>query len=149
MAKTNVLKEIQDDDPEVKREMKVQTISIKEGILERLESLISDWMIMKSVVAWILNYKKMLSSRVRQNSVKIFPKIGPHFSLLEEAQQEIMRLYQQQVTVVLILWKHKKNWKRHTKKWIIRRLDSSFRTLVQIISIGTGIMCSRLQDCKL
>ena len=42
------------------------------------------------------------------------------------------------VTMVLILWEHKKNWKRHTKKWIIRRLNSSFRTLVQITSIGTG-----------
>ena len=90
------MKEIQDDDPEVKREMKVHTISIKEGILERLESLISDWMRMKRVVAWILKYKKILSSRVRQNSVKILPKIGLDVSLLEEAQQEIIRLHQQQ-----------------------------------------------------
>ena len=36
------------------------------------------------------------------------------------------------VTMVLTLWEHKRNWKRHTKKWIIRRLNSSFRTLVQI-----------------
>ena len=90
------MKEIQDDDPEVKREMKVHTISIKEGILERLESLISDWMRMKRVVAWILKYKKILSSRVRQNSVKILPKIGLGVSLLEEAQREIIRLHQQQ-----------------------------------------------------
>ena len=91
------MKEIQDDDPEVKKEMKVHTISIKQGILERLESLISDWMRMKRVVAWILNkYKKILSSRVRQNSVKILPKIGLDVSLLEEAQQEIIRLHQQQ-----------------------------------------------------
>ena len=60
----NPVKEIQDDDPEVKREMKVHTISIKEGILERLESLISDWMRMKRAVAWILKYK-ILTSRVR------------------------------------------------------------------------------------
>ena len=45
------MKEIQDDDPEVKREMKIHTISIKEEILERLKSLISDWMRMKRVVA--------------------------------------------------------------------------------------------------
>ena len=90
------MKEIQDNDPEVKREMKVHTISIKEGILERLESLISDWMRMKRVVAWILKYKKILSSRVRQNSVKILPKIGLDVSLLEEAQQEIIRLHQRQ-----------------------------------------------------
>ena len=64
------VKKIQDDDPEVKREMKVHTILIKEGILDRLESLISDWMRMMRVVAWILKYKKILSSRVRQNSQK-------------------------------------------------------------------------------
>ena len=63
--------------------MKVHTISIKEGILERLESLISDWMRMKRVEAWILKYKKILSSRVRKNSVKILPKIGLDVSLLE------------------------------------------------------------------
>ena len=76
--------------------MKVHTISIKEGILERLESLISDWMRMKRVVAWILKYKKILSSRVRQNSVKILPRIGLDVSLHEEAQQETIRLHQQQ-----------------------------------------------------
>ena len=92
----NPVKEIQDDDPEVKREMKVHTISIKEGILERLESLISDWMRMKRVVAWILKYKKILSSRVTQNSVKILQKIGLDISILEKAQQEIIRLHQQQ-----------------------------------------------------
>ena len=42
------------------------------------------------------------------------------------------------VTMVLILWEHRKNWKRHTMKWIIRRFNSSFRTLVQITLIGTG-----------
>ena len=79
----NPVKEIQGDDPEVKREMKAHTISIKDGILERLESLISDWMRMKRVEAWILKYKKILSSRVRKNSVKILPKIGLDVSLLE------------------------------------------------------------------
>ena len=92
----NPVKEIQDNDPEVKREMKFHTISIKEGILERLESLISDWIKIKRVVAWMFKYKKILSSRIRQNSVKILPKIGVDVSLLEEAQQEIIRLHQQQ-----------------------------------------------------
>ena len=41
------------------------------------------------------------------------------------------------VTMVLILWEHKRNWKS-TRKWIIRRLNSSFRTLVQITLIGAG-----------
>ena len=88
--------EIQDDDPEVKREMKVHTISIKDRILDRLQSLISDWMRMKGVVAWILKYKKILSSRVTQNSVKILQKIGIDVSILEKAQQGIIRLHQQQ-----------------------------------------------------
>ena len=90
------MEDIQDDDSEVKREIKVHTISIKEGILERLESLISDWKKMKRVVAWILKYKKILSSTVRQNSVKVLPTIGLDVSLLEEAQQKITRLHQQQ-----------------------------------------------------
>ena len=51
---------------------------------------------MKKVVAWILKYMKILSSRVRQNSVKILPKIGLDVSLIEEAQQEVIRLHQQQ-----------------------------------------------------
>ena len=51
---------------------------------------------MKRVVAWILKYKKILTSRVRQNSIKILAKIGLDVLLLEEAQQEIIRLHQQQ-----------------------------------------------------
>ena len=69
----NPVEEIQDDDPEVKREIRAHTISIKEGILKRLESLISDWKRIKKVVARILKYKKILSSRVRQNSLKFLP----------------------------------------------------------------------------
>ena len=38
--------------------------------------------------------------------------------------------------MVLILRDHRKNWKRHTVKWIITRFNSSFRTLVQITLIG-------------
>ena len=41
------------------------------------------------------------------------------------------------VTMILILWKRRKNWEKHTVKWIIGRFNSSFRTLVQIILIGT------------
>ena len=46
--------------------------------------------------AWILKYKKILSSGVRQNSVKILPKIGLDVSLIEEAEQEIIKLDKQQ-----------------------------------------------------
>ena len=55
----NPLEEIQDDDPEVKKEIKVHTISIKEGTLERLDTLISDWRKMKRLVAWILKHKRI------------------------------------------------------------------------------------------
>ena len=48
------MKEIQDDDPEVRTEVKVHVTAIHEGIIERLESLISDWVRMNRVVAWIL-----------------------------------------------------------------------------------------------
>ena len=41
------------------------------------------------------------------------------------------------MAMILILWKHRKNWKKHTVKWIIGRFNSSFRTLVQITLIGT------------
>ena len=37
----------------------------------------------------------------------------------------------------LVAWEHKKNWERHTMKWIIRRFNSSFKTLVQITLIDT------------
>ena len=46
--------EIQDDDPEVRAEVKVHATASHECIIERLESLISDWARMKRVVAWIL-----------------------------------------------------------------------------------------------
>ena len=70
----------------LKGKVKVYTISIKEGIFERLESLISDWKRIERVVAWILKYKMILSSRIRQNSVKVLPTKGLDVSLLEEAQ---------------------------------------------------------------
>ena len=54
-SRQNPVGEIQDHDPEVKKEIKLHTISIKERILERLESLISDWKKMKRVAAGFLN----------------------------------------------------------------------------------------------
>ena len=51
---------------------------------------------MKRVVSWILKYKMILISRVRQNSAKALPTIGLDISFLEEAKQEIIRLHQQQ-----------------------------------------------------
>ena len=48
------------------------------------------------MVAWILKYKMILSSRVRQNSAKVLPTIRLDISLLVEAKQQIIRLHQQQ-----------------------------------------------------
>ena len=48
------MQEIQDDDPEVRTEVKVHVTAIHEGITEKLEPWISDWARMKRVVAWIL-----------------------------------------------------------------------------------------------
>ena len=79
------------DDLEVKRKIKVYTTSIKEEIWERLEPLISEWKWMKRVVAWILNCKKIFSSRVGKNAVKSIPTVGLDVSLLEERHHEIIR----------------------------------------------------------
>ena len=79
------------------------------------------------MVSWILKYKKILSSRVRQNSVKILPKIGLDVSLLEEAQQEIIRLHQQQAFKKEVeTFMHSGNGDRKTvmKRSSVYKLDS-------------------------
>ena len=95
------MQEIQDDDPEVRTEVKVYVTALHEGIIERLESLISHWARMKRVVDWILKYKKVLISRARhQLSVCTTKALSPtdfDASLLEYAEQEVIRLHQQQV----------------------------------------------------
>ena len=95
------MQEIQDDEPEVRAEVKVHVTALHEGIIERLESLISDVARMKRMVAWILKYKKILISRRRhQTSVctaKVLSPTDLDMSLLEYAQQEVLRLHQQQV----------------------------------------------------
>ena len=48
--------EIQDDDPEVRIEVKVHVTALREGIIERLESSFSDW---------TRKYKKNLILRTR------------------------------------------------------------------------------------
>ena len=95
------MQEIQDDDPEVWAEVEVHVIALHEGIIESLESLSSDWARRKRLVAWLLKYKKILTSRTRhQPSVCTTKALSPTdltMSLLEYVQQEIIRLYQQQV----------------------------------------------------
>ena len=64
-SKQTSIQEIQDDDPEVRAEVKVHVTALHEGIIERLESFFSDWTRIKRVVTWILNYKKNLIFRRR------------------------------------------------------------------------------------
>ena len=54
----------------------------------------------------------------------------PSYKLCVDLLHEEEKLEYYVMTMVLILWDHRKNWKRHTVKWIIRRFNSSFRTLV-------------------
>ena len=95
------MQETQDDDPEVTAEVKVYVTALQEGIIERLESLISDWARMKRVVAWTLKCKKILISRASyQPSVCTTKSVSPtdlDVSLLEYVQQEVIRLHQQQL----------------------------------------------------
>ena len=88
-------KEIQVGYPEVRAEVKVRVIALHEGIIERLESLFSDWTRMKRVVAWILMYRKNPILRARHQSSGCTPKaLSPtdlHVSLLEYAQEEVIR----------------------------------------------------------
>ena len=97
------MQEIQDDDPEVRAEVKVQVTALHEGRLpyRKTQSLISDWARMKRTVAWILKYKQMLISRARHQpshcTTKALSPTDLDVSLLEYAQHKIIRLHQQQV----------------------------------------------------
>ena len=55
------MQETQDDDPEVRTEVKVHVTALHEGIKEKLESLISDWTRMNKMVAWTQCTRKILS----------------------------------------------------------------------------------------
>ena len=93
--------EIQDDGPEVRAEVKAHLTAFHEGVIERLESLFSDWTRMKRMVAWILKYKNLIL-RTRPRPSDCTPKaLSPtdlDVSLLEYAQEEVIKLHQQQVS---------------------------------------------------
>ena len=84
--------EIQDDDPEVRIEVKVHVTALREGIIERLESSFSDW---------TRKYKKNLILRTRHQLSDCSPKaLSPtdlDVSIIEYPQEEVIRLHQQQV----------------------------------------------------
>ena len=118
------MQEIQDDDPEVRAEVKVHVTVVHEGIIERLESLISDWARMKRVEAWILKYKKILISRTRhQLSVCTTKALSPTDLdvSFEYAQKEVIRLHQQQVFSEEI--DHLKDGNTGDRKSLSRRSD--------------------------
>ena len=62
------MQETQDDDPEVRTEVKVHVTALHEGIKEKLESLISDWTRMNKVVAWTQCTRK---SHLKDNAPSI------------------------------------------------------------------------------
>ena len=87
------MQEIQDDDPAFRAEVEVHINALHQGIIERLESLTSDWTRIKRVVAWILKYKKILISKIKNQpsdcTAKAFSPTNLDVSLLEYAQQEV------------------------------------------------------------
>ena len=124
-SKQTSKQEIQDDDPEVGAEVKVHVAALHEGIIERLESFFSDWTRIKRVVTWILNYKKSLILNRRHQPSDCTPKaLSPtdlDVSLLEYAQERVIRLHQQQVFGKEI--NHLRDGNKDDKKLLSRRSD--------------------------
>ena len=56
--------DIDDNDPEIKTEIKVNTLMIEAGVLKKLETSISSWIKLVKVVAWIIKMKKILLTRI-------------------------------------------------------------------------------------
>ena len=56
---------IDDNDPEIKTEIKANALVMEVGVLEKLEASISSWIKFVRVVAWIVKMKKMLLIRVK------------------------------------------------------------------------------------
>ena len=96
---------------------------LKEGRkeLRRYRALLHAYLVGQSILNALVAWKQILSYKFCDDLLH---------------KEETLECYV--VTMVLILWEHRKNWKRHTVKWIIRRFNSSFRTLVLITLIGIG-----------
>ena len=56
--------DIDDNDPEIKTEIKVNTLMIEAWVLKKLETSISSWIKLVKVVAWIIKMKKILLTRI-------------------------------------------------------------------------------------
>ena len=56
--------DIDDNDPEIKTEIKINTLMIEAWVLKKLETSISSWIKLVKVVAWIIKMKKILLTRI-------------------------------------------------------------------------------------
>ena len=58
--------DIDDNDPEIKTEIKVNALMMEVGVLEKSETTISHWMKLARVVSWIIKMEKILLARIRK-----------------------------------------------------------------------------------
>ena len=62
--------DIDDNDPEIKTEIKVNPLVMEVGVLEKLETSISSWLKLVRVVVWIIKMKKILLTRIKKGKIK-------------------------------------------------------------------------------
>ena len=88
--------DIDDNDLEIKTEIKVNALVMKVWILEKLETSISSWIkLVGRAVAWIIKMKKILLTRIRKERSNILGNEHQQgrltASLLDEARKNITR----------------------------------------------------------
>ena len=92
--------DIDDNDPEIKTEIKEDALVMEVGVLEKLETSISSWIKLVRVVAWIIKMKKMLLIRIKKERSNIVGNEHQQgrliVSSLDEAKKNIIRWHQQQ-----------------------------------------------------
>ena len=66
-----IVVDIDDNDPEIKTEIKANALMMEVGVLERSETTISCWMKLVRVVSWIIKMKKILLARIRKERSNI------------------------------------------------------------------------------
>ena len=90
---------IDDNDTEIKTEIKANALVMEVGVLEKLETSISSWIKLVRVVAWIIKMK-MLLIRIKKERSNIVGNEHQQgrltVSLLDEAKKNIIRWHQQQ-----------------------------------------------------
>ena len=95
-----IAEDIDDTDPEIKTEIKVNALVIEVGVLEKLETSISSWIKLVRVVAWIIKINKILLTRIKKERPNIVGNEHQQgrltVSLLHEAKKNFIRWHQQQ-----------------------------------------------------